>query len=55
VLFVTPRVLDTDFDVRNAVDDLRRRMERLDSAYPAVIPGGPPGLPPAWPEFVAPR
>ena len=55
VLFVTPRVVDTEFDVRGAVDDLRRRMERLDSAYPAVVPGGPPGLPPAWPEFVAPR
>jgi general secretion pathway protein D len=55
VLFVTPRVLDTDFDVRNAVDDLRRRMERLDSVYPAIVPGGPPGVPPAWPEFVAPR
>jgi general secretion pathway protein D len=55
VLFVTPRVVDTEFDVRNAIDDLRRRMERLDSAYPAVAPGGAPGLPPAWPEFVAPR
>jgi general secretion pathway protein D len=55
VLFVTPRVVDTEFDVRGAVDDLRRRMERLDSAYPAVVPGGAPGLPPAWPEFVAPR
>ena len=55
VLFVTPRVVDTEFDVRSAVDDLRRRMERLDSAYPAVVPGGAPGLPPAWPEFVAPR
>jgi len=55
VLFVTPRVVDTEHDVRNAVDDLRRRMERLDSAYPAIAPGGPPGLPPAWPEFVAPR
>ena len=55
VLFVTPRVVDTEHDVRNAVDDLRRRMERLDSAYPAIAPGGPPGVPPAWPEFVAPR
>ena len=55
VLFVTPRVVDNEFDVRGAVDDLRRRMERLDSAYPAVVPGGAPGVPPAWPEFVAPR
>jgi general secretion pathway protein D len=55
VLFVTPRVIDTEYDVRSAIDDLRRRMERLDSAYPAIAPGGVPGIPPAWPEFVAPR
>jgi general secretion pathway protein D len=55
VLFVTPRVVDNEYDIRGAVDDLRRRMERLDGAYPAIVPGGPPGLPPAWPEFVAPR
>ncbi len=55
VLFVTPRVLDTEFDVRSVVDDLRRRMERLDSAYPAIAPGGAPAVPAAWPEFVAPR
>jgi general secretion pathway protein D len=55
VLFVTPRVLDTEFDVRSVIDDLRRRMERLDSAYPAIAPGGAPGVPAAWPEFVAPR
>jgi general secretion pathway protein D len=55
VLFVTPRVVDTEYDVRSAIDDLRRRMERLDSAYPAIAPGGAPGVPPAWPEFVAPR
>ena len=50
-----PRVVDTDFDVRSAVDDLRRRMERLDSAYPAVVPGGAPGCRRPGPEFVAPR
>jgi len=55
VLFVTPRVVDTEYDMRSAVDDLRRRLERLDSAYPAIAPGGAPGIPPAWPEFVAPR
>jgi len=55
VLFVTPRVVDTEYDVRSAIDDLRRRMERLDSAYPAIAPGGAPGVPRAWPEFVAPR
>jgi general secretion pathway protein D len=55
VLFVTPRVVDTEYDVRSAIDDLRRRMERLDSVYPAIAPGGAPGIPAAWPEFVAPR
>jgi general secretion pathway protein D len=55
VLFVTPRVVDTEYDVRSAIDDLRRRMERLDGVYPAIAPGGPPGIPAAWPEFVAPR
>jgi general secretion pathway protein D len=55
VLFVTPRVVDSEMDIRGAVDDLRRRMERLDGAYPAIAPGGAPGVPAAWPEFVAPR
>ena len=55
VLFVTPRVLETEMDARSVVDELRRRMERLDSAYPATRPGGPPAVPPAPPEFVAPR
>ena len=55
VLFVTPRVVESEYDIRGAVDDLQRRMERLDSVYPATRPGGPPGVPPAPPEFVAPR
>jgi general secretion pathway protein D len=55
VLFVTPRVVDSEMDIRGAVDDLRRRMERLDGVYPAIAPGGAPGVPAAWPEFVAPR
>ena len=55
VLFVTPRVLENEFDARSTIDDLRRRMERLDSAYPPTRPGGPPGVPAAPPEFVAPR
>jgi general secretion pathway protein D len=55
VLFVTPRVVESEYDIRGAVDDLKRRMERLDSVYPATRPGGPPGVPPAPPAFVAPR
>jgi general secretion pathway protein D len=35
VLFVTPRVMETEVDMRNVIDDLRRRMERLDDVFPA--------------------
>jgi general secretion pathway protein D len=55
VLFVTPRVVESEFDVRSVVDDLRKRMERLDATFPATRPGGPPAVPPSPPEFVAPR
>ena len=34
VLFVTPRVVETQNDMRNIVDDLRKRMERLDELFP---------------------
>ena len=60
VLFVTPRVMDTEFDVRSVIDDMRRRMERLDKAFPPdpglvnaptlVIPAVPvPSFPPIVP------
>jgi general secretion pathway protein D len=55
VLFVTPKLMDNEYDTRGIVDDLRRKMERLDSAFPATRPGGPPSVPPAPPAFVAPR
>ena len=55
VLFVTPKVVDNENDARSVIDDLRRRMERLDSAFPAAYFGGAPQVPPAPPEFVAPR
>ncbi len=35
VLFVTPRVMETEVDMRNVIDDLRRRMERLNDVFPA--------------------
>ena len=54
VLFVTPRVVDHEYDARYIVDDLRRRMERLDNAFPARDPGGPPAVPPGPPPIVAP-
>ena len=55
VLFVTPKVVDNEYDTRGVVDDLRRRMERMDATFPAQRPGGPPAVPPAPPQFVAPR
>ncbi len=33
VLFVTPRVVETQNDIRSVIDDLRRRMERLDTTF----------------------
>ena len=34
VLFVTPRVVETQNDMRTIVEDLRKRMERLDELFP---------------------
>ena len=41
VLFVTPRVVESAGDLRGVIDDLRRRMERLDDVFPR------PPVPPA--------
>jgi general secretion pathway protein D len=46
VMFITPRMVDNEFDVKGVMDDLRRRMERLDDVFPAP-PSPPPGTPPA--------
>ena len=55
VLFITPRVVENEVDVRGAIDDLRKRMENLDALIPLirpiigpVFPGGTvnPGLAP---------
>jgi len=35
VLFITPRVVNDAVDYSRVIDDLRRRMERLDSVFPA--------------------
>jgi general secretion pathway protein D len=55
LLFVTPRVMENEFDTRGVVDDLRRKMERLESVFPPSRPGGPLAVPPAPSVFVAPR
>jgi general secretion pathway protein D len=62
VLFVTPRVVENEFDTRSAIEEIRRRMERLDQAFPGPAAGYrqdlliPPSTLPAFPTpGVAPR
>ncbi len=38
VMFITPRVVETEVDLKGVVDDLRRRMERLEDVFPPVRP-----------------
>jgi general secretion pathway protein D len=40
VMFITPRVVDTEIDYEGVMNDLRRRMEGLDRLYPGT---------PSWP------
>jgi hypothetical protein len=48
LLFITPRVVETEFDVKSVIDDLRRRMERLDEAFPEMKPPASV-IPNVWP------
>ena len=34
ILFITPRVVENEADYRRVIDDLRRKMERLDDVFP---------------------
>jgi len=36
VLFITPRLVETEADMKDVMNDLRRRMERLDSIFPST-------------------
>jgi general secretion pathway protein D len=38
VLFITPRVVENEVDVRAAIDDLRRKMENMDAFIPLIRP-----------------
>jgi general secretion pathway protein D len=38
VLFITPRVVETEADIRGAIDDLRRKMENMDRLFPYFNP-----------------
>jgi general secretion pathway protein D len=55
VLFITPRVVETPFDTRSVIEDLRRKMERLETAFPISPVTGAPTVPPAPSTIVAPR
>jgi len=43
ILFITPRVVENEADYRRVIDDLRRKMERLDEVFPRpkTAPEGP--------------
>jgi general secretion pathway protein D len=43
VLFITPRVVETETEVEQVIDGLRRRMERLDDVFP-IDRDNPPSL-----------
>ncbi len=38
MLFITPRVVESEVDIRGAIDDLRRKMENLDRLFPYIPP-----------------
>ena len=38
MLFITPRVVENEVDVRAAIDDLRRKMENMDAFIPLIRP-----------------
>ena len=51
ILFITPHVVENEVDVNRIIDDLRRRMERLESVFPV---GNTPAPPAPAPEKTAP-
>ena len=42
IMFITPRVVENEIDIRNVIDDLRRRMGRLEDDFPRAKPPPPP-------------
>jgi general secretion pathway protein D len=45
VLFITPRVVENEVDIRGAIDDLRKRMENMDAIIPLIRPNIGPVFP----------
>jgi general secretion pathway protein D len=38
ILFITPRVVENELDIRGAIEDLRKKMENLDALIPIIRP-----------------
>jgi len=49
VLFITPRVVENEADVTRIIDDLRRKMDQLESVFPLPNTGAAPAPEPAPP------
>jgi general secretion pathway protein D len=49
VMFITPQVLETELDVKGAIDDLRKKMVWMDELFPAK-PSAPFAQPATTPE-----
>jgi len=47
VLFITPRVVETESDIRGAIEDLRKKMDNLDRLLPYLKPFPDLVFPPA--------
>jgi general secretion pathway protein D len=45
VMFITPRVVQSEVDLKNVMDDLRKRMDKLDHFFPG--PKADPAAPPS--------
>jgi general secretion pathway protein D len=51
VMFITPRVVETEIDLKSVVEDLRRRMENIDDTFDVFrrakspVSGSPPANP----------
>jgi hypothetical protein len=41
-MFITPRAVETETDLKGIVDDLRRRMENIDDAFDVFRRANPP-------------
>jgi len=44
-MFITPRVVETELDTKALIEDLRRRMERLDDSFDVFKKVLPPVAP----------